>query len=52
MFMKGVTGVCRSGGGKCPALGMVLMFWSESEYAALMELISPRRCVGRKCSPP
>ena len=34
------------------ALNMVLMFCSESEYAALMELISPRRCVGRKCSPP
>ncbi len=34
------------------ALIMVLMFLSESAYAALMELISPRRCVCRKWGPP
>ena len=34
------------------ALVVVLMFWSESKYAALMELISPRRCVCRKWNPP
>ena len=27
---------------------LVLMFWSESKYAALMELLCPRRSVGRK----
>ena len=34
------------------ALGTVLMFWSESDYAALTELGSPRRCVCRKWIPP
>ena len=28
------------------ALGMVLMFWSESKYVALMELSSSKRSVG------
>ena len=34
------------------ALGTVLMFWSESEYVALVELGSPRRCVCRRWNPP
>ena len=50
MFMRDVTDVCRNL--VVSALGTVLMFWSESEYAALVELRSPRRCVCRKWSPP
>ena len=34
------------------ALGTVLMFWSESVYAALIELVGPRRCVCREWNPP
>ena len=34
------------------ALGTALMFWSEADYAALIELVSPRRCVCREWDPP